>query len=117
MVVRIYNYDSKTDGWKVFPGAKLKTIRIDQKQRGIREYDIPYTHYCKAGKTFCGETEPTGSSFYNDVRNQCDGCREGLRQQTKQAQAALASGDESINVIDYKAAEKLDKPQSAKVSH
>jgi len=114
---RIYNYNSATDGWKMFPGAELKTIKIDMKNRGIREVDIEFTHYCKAGKTLCGLDEPAGSSFRNDVRNQCDGCREGLRQQTIEAFALRDAGDESKNVVDYKAAAKKDKPESSKVSH
>jgi len=117
MVVKIYNYDSKTDGWKKFPGCSSKKIKIDMKNRGIRETEIEFTHYCKGGKTLCGEVEPSGSSFRNDVRNQCDGCREGLRQQTKEAQSALSKGDESINVIDYKVAEKTDHPEASRVSH
>lgn len=122
---RIYNYDPKTDGWKKFPGAETKTIKIDQKMRGIREFEIPYTHYCKAGKTLCGLNEETGATFYNDPRNTCDGCKEGLRQQTKQAMQALADARsgaiseakaEEINVIDYKAAEANDHPEVI-VSH
>jgi len=117
MAVKIYNYDSATDGWKMFPGAELKTIRIDQKQRGIREYEIPLIHYCKAGKALCGLVEASGASFYNDPRNQCSGCAEGVRQQTKEAFALRDAQDDSKNVIDYRAAEKKDKPESSKVSH
>lgn len=123
---RIYNFDPKTDGWKQLPGAEVKTIKIDQKMRGIREYDIPLTHYFKSGTAFCGATEVEGTTFYNDVRNQCDACRQGVREQTKEAKAALEAvktGDrtiteaESINVIDYKANAVKDKPESSKVSH
>ena len=125
-MAHIYNFNPATDGWKLFPGAETKKIKIDQKMRGIREYDIPLTHYCKAGKTFCGITEDPGATYYNDVRNQCDGCREGLRKQTLEAYAArdaALSGKmtdeqaEKINVIDYKAAAKKDKPESSRVSH
>jgi len=115
--VRIYNFDPKTDGWKTFPDAPVKPIKIDQKQRGIREFDIPLTHYVKNGKTLCGQTEPEGTIFYNDVRNQCDKCRQGVREQTILARKALESNDESINVIDYKAAETDDHPETATVSH
>ena len=114
---RIYNYNSKTDGWKTFPGAKTKTIKIDMKRRGIQEADIPFTHYVKSGMTLCGEEEAAGASFYNDTRNQCDGCREGLRKQTKKAFALKKAGDESKNVIDYKAAAAKDRPESSSVSH
>ena len=114
---KIYNYNSDTDGWKTFPGAETKTIKIDQKQRGIREYEIPHTHYVVKGKTLCGLTEIAGSSFYNDPRNQCDGCRAGVRKQTKEAYALRDKGDESKNVIDYKAAAAKDHPESSSVSH
>ncbi len=113
MTARIYTTNSKTDGWKSFPNAETKTIKIDQKQRGIREYDIPYTHYCIKGKALCGESEPTGSSFYNDTRNQCDGCREGLRAKTKHDFTLRDKGDESENVVDYKANMAKDKPESS----
>ncbi|MBL4817995.1 MAG: hypothetical protein JKY15_02010 [Deltaproteobacteria bacterium] len=116
-MIRIYNYNSDTDGWKQLPNAQLKTIKIDQKQRGIREYEIPLTHYFKGGKSFCGITEVEGTSFYNDTRNQCDDCREGLRAQSREAKEALERKDESVNVIDYKAAEAKDHPETAKVSH
>lgn len=123
---RIYSYNPQTDGWKMFPGAEKKTIKIDMKNRGIREAEIEFTHYVKAGKTFCGLPEPEGSSFRNDVRNQCDGCRQGLREQTIKDKAlfeACERGEiteeeaEKDNVIDYKAVTKLDKPQSSRVSH
>ena len=116
-MAHIYNYNPKTDGWKVFPNTKINKIKIDQKMRGIREYDIPLTHYVKAGVTFCGINEPEGSSYYNDIRNQCDGCREGLRAQTIEAFALRDANDESKNVIDYAAAAKKDKPESSRVSH
>ena len=114
---KIYNYNPATDGWKTYPDAETKTIKIDQKQRGIREYEIPFTHYCKNGKALCGAEEPSGSSFYNDPRNQCDDCREGVRKQTKEAFALRDKGDESKNVIDYKAAAAKDHPESSSVSH
>lgn len=123
---KIYNFNPKTDGWKTFHGAETKTIKIDQKQRGIREYEIPLTHYCKGGQTMCGMQEVAGVSFYNDARNQCPVCRGGVRDQTKQAiknlndaRAGKISKDkaEEINVIDYKAAEAADHPESSKVSH
>jgi len=116
-MANIYNYDSATDGWKMFPGADKKTIKIDMKNRGIREVEIEFTHYCKAGKTLCGLPEASGSSFRNDVRNQCDGCREGLRNQTKEAFALRDAQDESKNVVDYKKAAKLDHPETSSVSH
>lgn len=123
---RIYSTDSKKDGWKAFPGAATKTIKIDMKQRGIRERDIPFTHYVVKGVALCGETEPEGSGFYNDSRNQCDDCREGVRKQTKhdkQLEADCRAGKisvekaESENVIDYKANAAKDKPESSSVSH
>lgn len=123
---RIYSYDPKTDGWKTFPNAELKTIKIDMKMRGIRETDIAFSHYCKAGVTFCGLPEASGASFYNDVRNQCDGCRAGLRKQTINDKAlfdacevgAITTDEaEKDNVIDYKAVAKLDHPESARVGH
>lgn len=116
---KIYNYDPKTDGWKTFAGADTKTIKIDQKQRGIREYEIPYTHYVRAGKTLCGLEggDVDAAKFYNDSRNQCDGCREGVRQQTKEAFALRDAGDESKNVVDYKVAAAKDNPKSSSVSH
>ena len=118
--IRIYNYNSKTDGWKQLgnsPKSESKTIKIDQKQRGIREYEIPLTHYVKKGKTFCGIPEPTGTRFYNDVKNQCDKCRDGVRAQTLHAQKAFEANNETVNVIDYKAAAAKDHPESSKVSH
>ena len=123
---RIYSFDPATDGWKMFPGAELKTIKIDMKNRGIREAQIEFTHYCKAGKTLCGLDEDPGATFRNDVRNQCDGCRAGLRKQTIHDKAlfdACEAGEiteeeaEKDNVIDYKAAAKKDKPESSRVSH
>lgn len=123
---RIYTFDPATDGWKMFPGAEKKTIKIDMKNRGIREAEIEFTHYCKVGKTLCGLDEPEGSLFRNDVRNQCSDCRAGVRKQTIHDKAlfdACEAGEiteaeaEKDNVIDYKAVAKLDKPQSAKVSH
>ena len=110
MGAKIYNYDSKTDGWKTFPDAETKTIKIDMKQRGIRERDIPFTHYVRAGKTLCGLPEASGASFYNDSRNQCDDCREGVRKQTKEAFALRDANDETKNVINYKAAAAKDNP-------
>lgn len=123
---KIYSFDPATDGWKTFPGAETKTIKIDMKMRGIREADIAFTHYCKGGAALCGLPEASGASFYNDVRNQCDGCRAGLRKQTIKDKAlfdACEAGEiteeeaEKDNVIDYKAAEKLDHPETAKVGH
>lgn len=122
----LYTIDPKTDGWKAFPNAELKTIKIDQHQRGIREYEIPFTHYVVGGVALCGETEPEGSGFYNDTRNNCNGCREGLRQKTKHDYAirdACRAGKitveeaEKDNVIDYKAAAAKDKPETSLPSH
>jgi len=123
---RIYTTNSKTDGWKAFPGAELKKVKLDMKNRGVREREIKFTHYVVNGKALCGESEPEGSGFYNDSKNQCDGCREGLRAKTihdKKLLEDCRSGKitkekaESENVIDYAAAEKKDKPESSSVSH
>ena len=115
---RIYNYDSKTDGWKRLGGAPTKTIKIDQKLRGIQEYDIPLTHYVKGGVALCGEAAGIGdATFYNDPRNQCSACKQKVREQTLEAKALEKAKDESKNVIDYKAAAAKDKPESSSVSH
>ena len=105
---KIYTTNPKTDGWKAFDLNNTRTVKIDMKQRGVQERKIVFTHYCVKGKALCGLTEETGSSFYNDPRNQCDGCREGLRQKTKHDFALRDAGDESENVIDYKAAADKD---------
>jgi len=109
---RIYTYDSKTDGWKKFPDAPVKIVKVDGKMRGIKEWEIPLTHYCVAGKTLCGLPEAEGSSWYNDTKNQCDGCREGMRQKTKHDFGLRDSGDETENVVDYKANAAKDKPEA-----
>lgn len=123
---RIYTIDSAKDGWKRFPEAELKTIMIDMKQRGIREREISFTHYCVNGKALCGLSEPEGSGFYNDSRNQCDKCRAGLRKKTIndyklrddcRANKISVEKAESENVIDYKAAEAKDHPETSSVSH
>ena len=123
---RIYTINPKTDGWKTFPGAELKTIKIDQKQRGVREYKIPFTHYCVNGKALCGLSEPEGSGFYNDSRNQCSDCRQGVRKKTIhdyklrddcRANKISVEKAESENVIDYKAAAKNDHPETSSVNH
>lgn len=119
----LYTTNPKTDGWKKFPDAKIKMVKIDAKMRGIKEWPIPFTHYVVGGKALCGENEPEGSSFYNDTRNNCDGCREGLRQKTKADYAtrdACRAGKITVeeaekgNVIDYKAAAVKDKPETSK---
>ena len=123
---RIYTTNSKTDGWKAFPGAETKPIKIDMKLRGIQERDITFSHYCVNGKALCGLSEPEGSGFYNDSRNQCDKCRNGLRKKTIhdyklrddcRANKISVEKAESENVIDYKAAAKNDHPETSSVSH
>ena len=105
---KIYTTNPKTDGWKAFPNAETKTVKIDMKQRGIQEREITFNHYCVNGKTLCGLTEEPSSTFYNDPRNQCDGCRAGLRTKTKHDFALRDANDETENVIDYKAAAAKD---------
>ena len=124
---RIYNFDPKKDGWKKLPDAPLNDIKIDQKLRGIRAYKLPETHYFKNGKSFCGLDEVPGTTFYNDPKTQtCSKCKQGVREQTKAAkrlEERAASGEitsteaEKDNVVDYKAAEAEDHPETATVSH
>jgi len=118
-MVKIYNYDSKTDGWKrVHSEGEGREFTIPHEVRKDTVRNIPLQHYFKNGKSMCDKyaAEPVDTSFYNDSRNYCSDCLVGVRNQTKEANELLAAGDESKNVIDYKAAEKKDKPAGAKSS-
>lgn len=120
MITRIYNFDSKKDGWKAVPSENVtKTWTIDSGQRGKREYSGPVVHYFLNGKSMCSKfpTEPADAVFNNTPQAYCDECLPGCREFAKHSKALETAGDESENVIDYKAAEKKDKPETAKVSH
>lgn len=114
---RIYNYDSKKDGWKSSPseGATVKYTVISGKR--TIERDDPLCHYFKDGKSMCGIDELADVRFENNTHAYCAKCLPGCRKFAIESKALETAGDESKNVVDYKAAEKKDHPETAKVSH
>ena len=120
MPAHIYNFDPATDGWKAVPSEKAdKTYTIDAGKRGKITRTSPVLHYFLAGKSMCDKfpTEPADAVFQNNTHAYCDACLPGCRKFAIDSKALETAGDESKNVIDYKAAEKKDKPETAKVTH
>ena len=126
---RIYNYDPAKDGWKAVPSEKA-TVNyiIDSPKRGKIECSSPLLHYFKGGKSMCAKfpTEPADANFQNTTQAYCSDCLVGARAFSKHSKALeddciagkiTRAEAESENVIDYKAAEKKDHPEGAKVSH
>jgi len=119
MMVKIYNYNSKTDGWKkVHSEGPGKEFTFPQGTRKDITLNIPLQHYFRDGKSMCAKypSEPADTMFMNNPANYCSDCLVGARLLAKEANELLAAGDESKNVIDYHAAEKKDKPAGAKSS-
>ena len=119
-IARIYNYDSSKDGWKAVPSEKVtKTFTVDAGKRGKITRTQPVVHYFKGGKSMCSKfpTEPPDAKFENQTQCYCDECLPGVRKFALESKALEAAGDESKNIVDYKAAEKTDKPESSSVSH
>jgi len=119
MMVKIYNYNPKTDGWKkVQSEGPGKECTFPQGLRKDITIAVPLQHYFKNGRSMCDKypTEPADSAFHNNPANYCSDCLVGARLQAKEANELLAAGDESKNVIDYVAAAKKDKPAGAKPS-
>ena len=118
-MVKIYNYNSKTDGWKsVASEGPGKEMTFPQGQRKDITVKVPLQHYFRNGSSMCDKysTEPTDSAFYNNPANYCSDCLVGARKMAKEANELLAAGDESKNVVDYAAAEKKDNPAGVKKS-
>lgn len=119
-MVHIYNINSETDGWKqVLSEKEVRKITIVHPTRKDKVIDIRIQHFFVNGKGGCEKysTEPKDSSFYNDPRGFCSDCLVAARAKTAEALEAFAAKDESVNVIDYKAAEKKDHPEGARTNH
>jgi len=119
-MVHIYNINSKTDGWKaVASDPDVRKITVIHPVRKDKIDEVKIQHFFVKGKGGCDKypTEPTDAFFYNDPRGFCSDCLVAARAKTAEALAALTANDESVNVIDYKAAEKQDHPESATTEH
>ena len=116
-MAKIYNYDSLKDGWKS-SASEAATVKytVDTGRRTI-ERDDPLCHYFLNGKSMCGITEPSDAKFENNSHAYCAKCLPGCREFAIKSKALETAGDESQNVVDYKEAEKKDKPETATVSH
>ncbi len=119
-IARIYNFDSSKDGWKAVPSEKVTvTFTVNSAKRGKITRTEPVLHYFLNGKSMCDKfpTEPGDAVFSNNSHCYCPECLPGCREFAKHSKALETARDESENVIDYKEAEKKDKPESARVSH
>lgn len=126
MTGHVYNTNPETDGWKkVESEGPGKMVTVPQGMRKDITVAIPLQHYFKAGKSMCDKypAEPEDTVFMNDPKNYCSDCLVGTRKLAKRTEelrlkdeAGDIAGAEADNVIDYKAAQKKDKPQTAKSS-
>lgn len=115
----------RDDGWYAVPSEKV-FVEYDQaigKRGRIDHVKQAKLHFFKDGKSYCGKypSIPNDAHMDNNPAGYCSDCLVGLRKQIahgwKLRDANGGKGDESENVIDWKAIAAKDKPQTSKTSH
>ena len=113
------------DGWYAIPSENA-TVEYDQAigKRGRVEHVVqPILHFFKDGKSYCGKftTIPSDAHMDNNPEGYCRDCLPGLRKQISHnwelRDANDGKGDESENVIDWKAIAAKDKPETSRTGH
>jgi len=119
-MVHIYNINSKTDGWKAIQSdPEVRKITVIHPRFKDKIDEVKIQHFFVNGKGGCKKysSEPNDAYFYNDPRGFCSDCLVAARAKTAEALKAFEEKDESVNVIDYRAAEKKDHPEGARTTH
>ena len=119
------NPDERDDGWYAVP-SENEYVEYDQavgKRGRIKHVKQSRLHFFKDGKSYCGKfsTFPSDATPQNNPEGYCSDCLPGLRKQIAHSwdlrDANNGEGDESENVIDWKAVAAKDHPQTATTSH